>query len=114
MSLKIYEDKEKLNYEVGRTNMFWCGPAEPFIDQEAPWFVWVDSPRSRSPRAIWIVNGRDHLFEIAYDPAGNRDDYWGTVLRDADSSPWLVTDAPKAVRGRLPESFKKRFRTKTE
>jgi hypothetical protein len=39
MSLRIYEDRGKLNYELGRTNLFWCGPAEPFIEEGAKWFV---------------------------------------------------------------------------
>jgi hypothetical protein len=110
LTLEIYEEKGKLNYLVGRTNMFSSGPAEPFIEKGPKWFAFVESPRSRSPRAIWFFDGRDLLVQIAYDPNGDPDDYWAATLYHSDSRPSIVTDAPKAVRDRLPASFKKKFR----
>jgi hypothetical protein len=110
LTLRIYEDKGKLNYEVGRTNMFSCGPAEPFIEKRAKWFALVESPAARSPRTIWIFDGRDLLVQIAYDPTGNRDDYWGAVEYHSNTRPSIVTNAPKEVRDRLPESFMKKFK----
>ncbi len=113
LALRIYEDEGKLNYEIGRTNLFWGGPAESFIEKGAEWFALVESPKARAPRAIWIFNGRDLLVQIAYDPTGSRDDYWGAIEYHSDSRPSIVTNAPKAVRDRLPESFKKKFQGKS-
>ncbi len=110
LSLRIYEDKGKLNYEIGRTNMFWSGPAEPIIEKGPCWFALVESPKARAPRAIWIFDGRDLLVQVAYDPMGSRDDYRGATECDSESRPSIVTNAPNAVRDRLPESFKKRFK----
>jgi hypothetical protein len=121
LTLRIYEDEGKLNYEIGHTisyrlSLLWryretvaSGPAEPFIEQGSKWFAVAESPRARSPHSIWIFDGRDLLIQIAYDPAGDRDDYWGAVEYHSDSRPSIVTDAPRAVRDRLPESFKQRF-----
>jgi hypothetical protein len=125
LSLKIYEDKGKLNYEIGRhisvrVSPFRrdqmdvaSGPAEPFIEKGSKWFAMVESPRSRTPRAIWIFDGRDLLVQIAYTN-GDRDDYWGAVLYHSDTRPSIVTDAPREVRDRLPESFKEKFRRKSQ
>ena len=121
LTLTIYEDKGKLNYTIGRTISIRlspfhrfaedvaCGPAEPFIEKGSRWFALAESPRARSPRAIWIFDGRDLLVQIAYDPTKGRDDYWGATEYHSDYTPSIVRDAPKAVRDRLPESFKNKF-----
>jgi hypothetical protein len=126
LSLRIYEDKGKLNYEIGRRISVRVspfrrdqmdvasGPAEPFIERGANWFASVESPRSRTPRAIWIFDGRDLLVRIAYDPTRSRDDYWGAIEYHSDSRPSIVADAPKEVRDRLPQSFKEKFRAKSQ
>ncbi len=124
LTLRIYEDKGKLNYEIGHTISYrlsplWryrgtvaSGPAEPVIEKGSKWFALAELPRARSPHSIWIFDGRDLLVQIAYDPAGDRDDYRGAVEYHSDSRPSIVTDAPTAVRDRLPESFKKTFRSR--
>jgi hypothetical protein len=125
LTLRIYEDKGKLNYKIGRTlsartsltrrfqERVFGGPADPIIEKGANWFALAESPRARVPHTIWIFDGRDLLVQIAYDPKRERDDCWGAVEYHSDSTPSVVTNAPKVVRDRLPESFKKKFEAKS-
>jgi hypothetical protein len=71
--------------------------------------VFAESPKARSPHAIWIFDGRDLLEKHEYDPAGDPDDYWAATLYHSDSRSSIVRNAPKALRDRLPESFKKKW-----
>ncbi|WP_165236123.1 hypothetical protein [Aquisphaera insulae] len=121
LTLRIFEAKGKLNYEVRshvsmRKSLFRretlevaYRPTEPFIEKDAPWFALVESPGARSPRGIWIFDGRDRLVRVAYDPSKGPDEHWGGILLDSDARPSIVTEAPGEVRSRLPEAFKTKF-----
>jgi hypothetical protein len=131
LTLRIYEDKGKLNHEFVTTislptsllrrsvETASCGPAEPRIEKGTKWFAFAESTNAKEPKALWIFNGDDILVQIAFNPRQGSPDsgvgffaeYGGTEYH-SDSFPSIVKNAPKAVRDRLPEVFMKQFKEK--
>ncbi len=129
LGLKIYEDKGKLNHAFVTTITFRAsrfrrkeeitvssGPSEPWIEKEAKWFAFAEATPARSPKALWIFNGRDQLTLIAYSPRKESSDPGGGFFSeykadeyDSDYALSIVKNAPKVVRDRLPEAFKKKL-----
>ncbi len=125
VTLRIYEDKGKLNYRIARHvskrenptryGTVTSGPSQPFIEKGSRWFAFVESTDDKSPKTVWIFDGRDYLRQEAFDPArepiapnaGFGEHWW--MSRDSEVVPWIVNKSPKAVRNRLPESFKRKF-----
>ncbi len=125
-TLRFFENKGKLNYEeVGTIRKFWLpfikyeeawsgGPADPWIEKGPNWFAFAESPKERSPQAVWIYSGRDKLQYLKWDPAPQGNDLEpGTLLCtqyefDPDTFPSIVNNVPRAVLDRLPPSFKKK------
>jgi hypothetical protein len=129
VTLKVYEEKGKLNYRIARHvskqenptqhGTVTSGASEPFIESGARWFAFVEFPDQKSPKTVWIFDGRDYLRQEAFDPAdepialtapGFGEHWW--MSRDSKAVPSIVNKSPKALRDRLPESFKRKFEGK--
>lgn len=117
LTLRFYEDKGKLNYErvvstrrVGLPFLKYeeyssGGPADAWIEKGPNWFAFVESPRSRSPVAVWIFDGRGKLVLLKWMPTASDPDLSYMTDYDPDTFPTVVKSVPKAVLDRLPRSF---------
>jgi hypothetical protein len=131
LTMRIYEDKGKLNHEFittvsFRTSLFRRsaekvsrGAAEPWIEKGTNWFAFAELTDAKAPKALWIFNGHDKLVQIAFTDRQELPEGWSGFFAEyggyeshSDSSPSIVRDAPQAVRDRLPEAFKKKFKDK--
>ena len=130
-TLRFFEKKGKLNYEeVGTIRKLWVpflfkyeetwagGPADPWIEKGPSWFAFAESPKERSPKAVWIFSGLDKLQLLKWDPAPEGSQFEpGTLLctqyeYDPDTFPSIVNNVPKPVLDRLPRAFKRKLGVK--
>lgn len=131
LTLRFFENKGKLNYEqVVTTRKFWlpfikyeetssAGPAEPWIEKGPNWFAFAESPKERSPQAVWIYSGRDQLVLLAWDtvlkwPDGKTEVAYTFSSYDSDSFPMVAGKIPQAVLARLPRTFKRKIGVKIQ
>jgi hypothetical protein len=127
LRLRIYDDHGKLNHQYVATisqrrslltrfeETMASGPSELWIGKGPNWFIFVESPDAKSPTFVWFYDGGDHLIQQEFNPPRDRSDPTSR-LGEQISNPWdsegypsIVINAPKAVRDRLPESFKQKF-----
>ncbi len=133
LTMRFYEDKGKLNYRFVTTHSVRVslfrrdvqttsfGPADPWIEQGSPWFAFAETHNGKSPKALWIFNGRDLLVQIAFSPGVYASQpgqgFFGLydgVERHSDSTPKMLEEAPKAVLDRLPESFTRKLEVESQ
>ncbi len=133
LTLRFFENKGKLNYEeVGTIRRLWVpfifkyeetragGPADPWIEKGSNWFAFAESPKERSPKAVWIYSGRDKLLFLKWVPAPEGAQFEpGTLLctqseYDPDTFPSIVNNVPNPVLDRLPRSFKRKLDARTQ
>jgi hypothetical protein len=99
LTLEIREEQDRLNYHItrdfddGAVTKVSFAPAEPFLHSGTDWFAFIESDN-----VVWVFNGQDVLHCADF-----KDGSYAII--DSIVRPDIFTEAPGAVRDRLPPSF---------
>ena len=102
LTLKVYEQDGKFNYRVCRNvpeEKSESGPVKPNIEKGSKWFIFAETYDE-----VWIYNGSDILILRPFHD--RRPNFPNGGFYQLKGKEYLDI-MPKAVRDRLPDSFKK-------